>query len=298
VKVGHRPVVEALIVSYETRELLHQALTTLEAHVPAPSVADLTIAVFDNGSRDGSADMVASQFPSVRLIRSAENVGFAAANNRLAYTSEGTHVLLLNSDVVVIEDVVTPLLAALAADPTAVVAGPRLTFPDGAPQYSSEHFPTLRIELAQAINGTKAAIAARRLWDARRVIAAARQESLVDSRETRSTPFLWATCWLIPRQEIVEHGLFDERYDTYDEDLDFCVRLHLRGRTALFVPAAHLVHLGGASSTTFAKETMMQRGRSRYYRDHHGRLSALVYTRAIVSLVAAKRVRRSLLARD
>ncbi len=288
----HHTSVEALIVSYRTRDLLRQTIATLLAHRPAPSVAELSIAVLDNASDDGSADMVAEEFPAVRLIRSTKNLGFAAANNELARTSNATYVLLLNSDVIVVEDIVTPLLAALQAEPSAVLAGPRLTFPDGSPQHSSEGFPTMRFELARALHKTKAGIAARRLFDTEQVIASARQHSLADSRATRPTSFLWATCWLLAREEIVQHGLFDERYGTYDEDLDFCRRLYQRGRTALFVPGARLIHLGGASSTTLAKEAMMQRGRSRYFRDHSGALDAVIYRLAIAPLQALKRAAR------
>ncbi len=283
--------VEALIVSYETRELLRQTISTLLAHAPSPDVAELSVAVLDNASNDGSAEMVEHEFPRARLLRAERNLGFAAANNRLAHTSVSSYVLLLNSDVVVIEDVVTPLLQALRADPVAAVAGPRLTFPDGRPQHSSQQLPTLRFELARVLHGTRAASAARGVFDTEHEIAASRQHALVEAREARRTRFLWATCWLIAREEIIRHGLFDERYTTYDEDLDFCRRLLDRGRAPLFVPGAQLVHLGGASSTTSAKQAMMQRGRQRYYRDHHGRLSALLFRWGLLPIVAVKRLR-------
>jgi N-acetylglucosaminyl-diphospho-decaprenol L-rhamnosyltransferase len=286
------PHIEALIVSYETRGLLRQTIMTLLENPPPAEVATLTVAVIDNASGDGSAEMIEQEFPTTRLVRSERNLGFAAANNRLAETSTATHLLLLNPDVIVVEDFVTPLLVALDTDPSAAVAGPRLSSLDGAPQYSSERFPTLRFELARALRGTKAGIALRRLFDPDEVIAASREHALLESRETRHAEFLWATCWLAAREEIVLHGLFDERYLIYDEDLDFCRRLRQRGRTALFVPGAHLVHLGGASSTTAAKEAMMQRGRERYFRDHHGRLSALIYRFALVPLTSLKRASR------
>jgi N-acetylglucosaminyl-diphospho-decaprenol L-rhamnosyltransferase len=285
--------VEALIVSYRTRELLHQTIATLLAHAPEPIVADLSVAVFDNASHDGSTDMVAGEFPAVRLVRSERNLGFAAANNALARSSNADYMLLLNSDVIVTEDLVGPLLGALRADPLAVVAGPRLTGADGTPQPSSEHFPTLRFELARALHQTRIGNAARSLFDAAEVIANARQHELLASREPRRTSFLWATCWLIARAETVEHGLFDERYTTYDEDLDFCRRLRGRGRAALFVPSVRLTHLGGSSSTTAAKIAMTRRGRNRYYGDHHGLLSRLLYRFAIGPLVALKRLKRA-----
>jgi len=288
------PHVEALIVSYETRELLRQTIATLLENIPPAAVATLTIAVFDNASGDGSGEMIAREFPAVRLVRSDRNLGFAAANNRLAETSTATHLLLLNPDVIVAEDLVAPLLSALAADPTAAVAGPRLTSLDGAPQYSSERFPTLRFELARALRGTKAGLALRPIFNPDEVIATAREHALLESRAPRHAEFLWATCWLIAREHVAVHGLFDERYVIYDEDLDFCHRLRRRGLTAVFVPSVHLVHLGGASSTTAAKEAMMQRGRERYFRDHRGPLSALTYRFALVPLTSLKHTNRRL----
>ena len=281
--------VEALIVSYQTRELLRQTITTLLTHAPPPAAVTLSVAVLDNASDDGSADMVANEFPAVRLIRSKENMGFATANNELAKTSTATYLLLLNSDVVVVEDIITTLLDALIADPSAVIAGPRLTSSDGAPQHSSQAFPTLRFELARALHLTKAGIAIGRLFDTSGIIADSRQHELLDSRAPRRTQFLWATCWLIAREEVARHGLFDERYRTYDEDLDFCRRLHERGRAALFVPAAHLVHLGGSSSATHAKIGMMQRGRRRYFEDHTSALTALLYRFVVERLTSLKR---------
>lgn len=285
--------VEALIVSYQTRELLHQTLSSLLAHPPAPAVAELSVAVFDNASRDGSAEMVAGEFPDVRLISSPHNVGFAAANNTLARTSGASHLLLLNPDVIVVEDLVTPLLEALAGDRLASVAGPRLTGADGSPQHSAEHFPTLRFELARALHQTRVGLATRSLFDPAEVIAEARQHALLASREPRRTAFLWATCWLIEREEIVQHGLFDERYSTYDEDLDFCRRLQRRGRAALFVPGVRLIHLGGSSSSTAMKSALTRRGRIRYFGDHHGRVTALCYRFGVGALVDLKRLKRS-----
>jgi GT2 family glycosyltransferase len=284
--------VEALIVSYQTRELLRQTIATLLAHPPDSAVAQLSVAVFDNASADGSAEMVANEFSFVRLISSERNVGFAAANNTLAATSTADYVLLLNPDVIVIEDLVAPLLEGLRSDPLATVAGPRLTGSDGTPQHSSQHFPTMRFELARALHQTRIATAARSLFDPAQVIARSRQHELVESRRSRRTSFLWATCWLIAREEILQHGLFDERYTTYDEDLDFCRRLHRRGRTALFVPSVQLTHLGGASSTTAAKTAMTRRGRRRYFGDHHGHVSELLYRFGVGTLVDLKRLKR------
>ena len=90
--------------------------------------------VVDNASTDGSVDMVAAEFPEVRLIRNAENMGFARGNNIGVAASTGRYVLLLNSDTVVPPGTLEALVAFMDAHPQAAACSPRLLQPDGAPQ--------------------------------------------------------------------------------------------------------------------------------------------------------------------
>ena len=89
------PDVSVVVVSFNTRDLLRDCLQTLARE--AGGVSYETIVV-DNASKDGSADMVAAEFPEAKLIRSPINLGFAAANNRGFAVARGRHVVLLNSD--------------------------------------------------------------------------------------------------------------------------------------------------------------------------------------------------------
>jgi GT2 family glycosyltransferase len=269
-----RPTVEALIVSYNTRALLMECLASLEAHRPAGGI-DLSVAVCDNASTDGSADLVASRFPQVRLMRQAENIGFARANNLLAGSSSADYLLLLNPDTVLIEDLVTPLLRVLVADPRTIVVGPRLVFPDGGIQTSSEHFPGLAVEAARLLRGTRLARVTRPWFDVEAHLRRTRQLELIHERTARDTDFLWATCWLIRREDAPRGELFDPTFVTYDEDLDFCRRQRERGRRVVYVPEVTLVHLGGQSSRPAIKQRLERRGRARYYRVHGGRPKSL-----------------------
>ncbi|HEY5317870.1 MAG TPA: glycosyltransferase family 2 protein [Solirubrobacteraceae bacterium] len=277
------PSVEALIVSFNTREALRDTLTSLLEHPPAAHIAEQRLSVFDNGSSDGSADMVAHQFPQARLVRSAVNLGFGPANNRLAGTSSADYLLLLNSDVIVTEEIITPLMGVLREDPRLIAVGPRLVHPDGQVQYSAHRLPTLSYEFAQAVRGRRLGRAIAPLFDSQQRVDAVHELTLTDERADPRTPeFLWATCWLIRRSDVIAHGLFDEAFTMYDEDLDFCHRALRRGRTFRYVPSAEIIHLGGVSSKTGAeKRRLMTQARRRYYRRHHGPLNAALYARAI-----------------
>lgn len=271
-----RPTVEALIVSYNTRALLAECLASLQAHRPAGRI-ELGVAVCDNASTDGSANLVASRFPHVRLIRQAENMGFARANNLLAGSSSADYLLLLNPDTVLIEDVVTPLLRVLVADPRIIVVGPRLVFPDGGVQTSSEHFPGLSVEAARLVRGTRLARVTRPWFDVDARLRRTRQLELIRERTARDTDFLWATCWLMRRDDAPRGELFDPTFVTYDEDLDFCRRQRERGRRIVYVPEVTVVHVGGQSSRPAIKQRLERRGRARYYRVHGGRAKSLAF---------------------
>jgi GT2 family glycosyltransferase len=282
--------VEALIVSHNTRALLEHCLASLYAHRPSASIA-ISVAVCDNASTDGSPDMVASCFPDARLVREAENLGFARANNLLASSSTTDYVLLLNPDTVFVEDVITPLLRVLRGDPRIVVVGPRLVFPDGRVQTSSEQFPGLDVEAARLLHGTRLGRLARPLFDADARLHRARQVGLIDSTTPRDTEFLWATCWLMRREDVPSDGLFNPRFSTYDEDLDFCRRQRNRGRRIVYVPEVTLVHVGGQSSRPEHKARLERRGRTRYYREHGGRLTSLAFISLTAAFDALRRAR-------
>ncbi|MDQ6807286.1 MAG: glycosyltransferase family 2 protein [Actinomycetota bacterium] len=277
------PSVDALIVSFNTGEALRNTLTSLLEHSPPADVAELRVSVFDNGSSDGSADMVVRCFPNARLIASAINLGFGRANNRLASTSTADYLLLLNSDMVVIQDIVTPLMRALREDPRLIATGPRLVHPDGRVQYSAHRLPTLPYEFAQVIRGKRLGRAMGRVFDSEKRIDDVHQWSLTDERVDPRTPeFLWATCWLVRRADVATGGLFDDEFPMYDEDLDFCYRARARGRTFRYVSSAEIIHLGGLSSKSGAEKLrLMTRARQRYYRRHHGRLIAALYAGAV-----------------
>ena len=105
---GDGPLVSVVIVSWNTRELLRACLHSVRQEALGLS-GRVEVVVIDNASRDETAEMVRAAFPEVDLVRNAENVGFAAANNQGDSADAGTYVLLLNPD--------TESHAALPGDP-------------------------------------------------------------------------------------------------------------------------------------------------------------------------------------
>jgi GT2 family glycosyltransferase len=228
-----------IVISYNTRDLLAASLrSTFEAEYPNSR----EVFVVDNASSDGSGEMVAAQFPAVRLIHNQRNLGFAAANNQALALAGGRCLFLLNSDAAVLPAGLLALRSAFGAQPRLGILGPALLNPDGSLQPSWGDFPSVWQEFLFETFLFK-------LWPVRfpygrRVHpflrAAYRQFRLVD----------WVTgAALMLRRDVYEQigGLSEENF-MYGEDLEYCARARRAGFTTAYVPAAKVYHLQQGSA--------------------------------------------------
>jgi N-acetylglucosaminyl-diphospho-decaprenol L-rhamnosyltransferase len=284
IRVALRATVEALIISYNTMSELQVTLQSLFDH--PPTEADLRVSVLDNGSVDGSAEMVQTLFPSVRLTRSPENLGFARANNLLAECSTADYLLLLNSDVIIEQDIISPMIRVLVERPEVIAAGPKLRGTDGRVQNSAHRLPTMAYEFAAVIRGKRVGKLLKPIFDSQAIVDATDDAALIGEEDPRDPEFLWATCWMLRRNDVRAGNLFSPLFPMYDEDLDFCRRAAEDGRKLCYLPSLELTHIGGASTgSSLKKLRLMRRARHRYYAVHHGPVAANAY-RTLVPVVA------------
>jgi len=247
-----------IIVSFNTAQELAGCLASLRDH--APDVPH-DIVVVDNASSDATVGMLREGWPHVRVIRSPQNVGFAAANNLGIRATAGEFVLLLNSDTLVPAGAIDALIAGLRARPGLAAIGPRLVDAEGRTEVSFGPMMGPFNELRQKLLVT---------LHARRVGAVTR---LVDRRARRWQEPDWVSgaCLLVRRADAVAAGLLDERYFLYAEDVDFCAALRALGKTIGFTPDAEVVHLRGASRRRRPEgsERAYRRSQLAFYAKHH-----------------------------
>ena len=193
-----QPDLSILIVNWNTRQLLVDCLASLSATKPG---IELEVIVVDNASTDGSADEVARFYPGAALIRNAENVGFAAANNQAYRASAGRHVLLLNSDTLVPPGSLELLVEHLDAHPGVGIVGPRLEYGDGSFQISALRF-TLPQDVYYEYARFPRALQPRAQQEPRRLIPLAEQEA---------TPveYVMGAALMIRRETVEAIGLMD-----------------------------------------------------------------------------------------
>lgn len=248
--------VTVIVVSYETRDLLRRCLASL-------AEADEVIVV-DNASTDGSADMVAAEFPRVRLVRNTLNLGFGAANNRGLDLATGDLVLFLNSDARA-EPGALGRLAEVFDDPEVVAAGGRLRYPDGRVQPSCAGPLTLWAVFCEQTYLER--LFPRSSWAS----PYWRTDRLPDDRPSEVTQVMGACLMIRPVER------FDERFFLYCEDTDLCHRLGRHGKI-LYAPGAVFVHeLGGSSrQDRWRAVARYNRGKELYFAIHRGRPAAVM----------------------
>jgi N-acetylglucosaminyl-diphospho-decaprenol L-rhamnosyltransferase len=240
-----------VVVNYNVRDLLRDCLKSVCA---SRGTFDYQVWVVDNGSTDGSADMVAAEFPEVQLIR-AENHGYAAGNNlglqALGFTEDPPHstekngvpryVLLLNPDTVLPPSALVDMLTFMALHPQAGVAGPRLVREDGSLDRACRRsFPTPEIAFYRLSGLSRIFPNSRRFGQYNVTFLPPDVTTEVDS--------VVGAFMLIRAEALAQVGLLDEQYFMYAEDLDLCFRIKQRGWQVWYNAEVTVLHYKGQSS--------------------------------------------------
>ncbi|HUS16068.1 MAG TPA: glycosyltransferase family 2 protein, partial [Chloroflexia bacterium] len=231
------PDCSVVIVSWNVRDLLRACLKSLPA---AAGSLSTEVVVVDNGSADGSADMVRGEFPGVRLLAETANHGFARGNNLGIAAARGRRVLLLNPDTEMHPGSLVTLAGYLDSHPGVGLVGPRLLNSDGTPQSSRRRFPTLATVLVES---TPLQPLFPRLGVLQRYYVNDRSDD-----EPQDVDWVTGACMLVRREALLAVHGFDPGYFMYSEELDLCRRLRRAGWRIAYVPIAVVVHHEGRSS--------------------------------------------------
>lgn len=271
------PLAAIVIPSWNTRELLSACLGSLAA--TRDDLALETIVV-DNGSTDGSAQMVRAEFPDARVIQNTDNVGFARACNQGIAATTAPYVLLLNSDARVVAGSVRAMVSCAQARPRSAVVGGLIRNEDGSFQASFIDFPSMVQELLM-------------LTGLGRLLYGPWYPSHDAQEHGGAVRVAWVTgaAMLVRRAAMTEVGGFDERFFMYAEEMDLCCRCIRAGWEVWYEPGAVILHLGGASSRSqpAQREIQLYSSRVRFYGVHSGRWHARLAAALIVAITAAKR---------
>jgi len=272
--------VRCVIVHYRT-----PFETVRSAVAVAQTEPEAEIVVVDNASGDDIGERLAAEVPRARLLREPQNRGYGAACNRGARGSPRPFLLFLNSDAFVRPGAIPVLQAALEADPSAAIVGPRLEYPDGRLQLSIQRLPT-----PWRIFCESSGLAA---LSGGRGFLRGHTKTRENHERPRAVEALKGAALLFRRTAFEEAGGFDEDFFLYAEETDLMTRLERRGRRILYEPRAVVVHTGGVSAGD-ALFGELHASLGRYVRKFHGP-AASRFARAAMALGAAGRYGAALL---
>jgi GT2 family glycosyltransferase len=225
--VSAEPQVAVVIPSWNSAALLPALLDSLAA-----DREEVELLVVDNGSRDGTLDLLRER--GVRHVALPRNVGFAAAMNRGVAATSAPLVLGLNADTVLAPGAIGTLAAALAADPGLGGVQPRILQLEG----DGPGDPAV----ARLYSAGMALTAGGRALET----GAGEPQSAAWTRGREIFGVCGAAC-LLRRELFAELGGYDESYVSFYEDVDLNVRARIAGRRFAYVPEAVVWHAGNAS---------------------------------------------------
>jgi len=217
-----------IIPTWNKVELTRQCLTALASHTKDMS---FEVIIVDNGSTDGTPELLRTLGGDVQLILNNENLGFAKACNQGAVLARGKHLVFLNNDTIPQAGWLNALVMEAESDASVGIVGSKLLYPDGTVQHAGvvrdvEH--RLPYHIYKSFAGEHPAV-----------------------NQRREFQIVTAACFLISRSLFQEVGGFDEGYVNGFEDADLCLKVRERGYLVIYQPRSAVIHL--KSQTTGRK---------------------------------------------
>ena len=253
------PDISVSIVSYNTKDYLRVCLASLFER-QAAGEASLEVIVADNGSTDGSQDMVRTEFPEVILVDPGGNVGYGRGNNAAIAHASGRYYFILNSDTELQAGALSSMMTYMDANPKVGMVGAQLVWPDGKDQASCSTDPPLSVVFWEQTFLYK-------LLPNNKVTS----HYLMTDRSDIGTEEVEQVCgasFFVRSEAWKAIDGFDPAYFMYFEDIDFCIRLRRTGWPIVFLPDARIMHHLGASSTkdwSVRARMIASHNQSRYY---------------------------------
>lgn len=255
--------VSVVVVTFNSGAYIQRCLTALASSSYEPSAAY----VIDNASTDGTPEIVAREFPGVRLVKRPDNDGFGVASNvgiRLSAPSE--YVLLLNPDAVLSRGSLAILVHYMDEHADVGIAGCRLLNEDCSLQHSIGKFPTVANQLGRALM-------LYRLFPWLPAL-----QELEGRRErysrTHDVEWLLGAVMLVRRRALETVGLFDGRFFLFSEEVDLCLRMERQGWRVCFVADTSVKHVGRGGVGSAEVYVHLLRSKYEFIAKHHGRVAA------------------------
>lgn len=251
--------VSIVIVNYNTYNL---TLNCIKSVFEKTSGIKYEVILVDNASKEVEEKSFEDQFPAIKVIRLAENKGFAGGNNAGLPYAKGKYILLLNSDTILIENSIAATFKYLEDNPKAGVVSARLIFPDGRYQSVAQRFPSIKYKLVELFRLQKLLS---KEFSGKYLLG-----SFFDHNKSVIVDWVWGAYFMF-RKDLLDqmHGnKLDDSYFMYAEDMQWCWDIRKLGYEIHYCADTTVVHLMGGSSAN-KKDLMHNSGEEFFLKNYH-----------------------------
>lgn len=219
-----------IILTWNSREYINQCITSILNNVDSNRFT-YEIIVVDNGSHDGTRSIIQYHYLRhhhiIRPIYLNRNRGTTYSRNLALKNIQGRYIVIVDSDIEIRKATIERLIDYLARDGTIGIIVPKLVYPSGLLQKSTDMFPTLLTKLF-------------------RFFFLKMQEKAEHCKNLENTPktvdYAISAFWVMKREMIDIVGLLDEKIFYSPEDVDYCLRIWKKGYRILYLPEAVAIH--------------------------------------------------------
>lgn len=248
-------VLSIVIVNWNTKDLLHDCLSSIFDETKDIS---FEVIVVDNGSTDGTVDMVRKDFSNVTLIENKENIGYSKANNQGIKISTGRYVCLLNTDTVILENALSKMVRLLDGRYDIGATTCLLINPDGSHQFGSALGETNLLYMLSVETGLYKKYPKNRIWGKPFL-------SYMDHTKGHELEVCPSAVITIRREVFEAVGLLDENIFFGVIDWDFSFRVRKWGWKLYFYPDSQVLHYGGKSKSPISQQLLVRDYECQYY---------------------------------
>jgi GT2 family glycosyltransferase len=236
--------VSIVIINYNTYALICDCVRSV---IEFTKELTYEIIVVDNASKEFDSQSFKTKFPSVKLILSEENLGFAGGNNLGNQYATGKYILLLNSDTYLKENSILTTFKYLETRPKVGVVSARLIFPDGRYQSVAQRFPSPKYLLMELLRLQK--------FLPKKQAGKLLLGAFFNHDENTEVDWVWGAYFMF-RKEILDRlpeKKLDDSYFMYFEDMQWCMDIKKLGYQIHYYADAEVVHIMGGSSGSKTK---------------------------------------------
>lgn len=262
------PDISIVFTNWNTRDYMRDCIYSVREKTRGVTY---NIVVVDDGSTDGSVEMLRTEFPDVKVIVNERNLGVAKAYNRGVAKATGRYIQMLNTDMILVGNPIKTLYDFLESHPEAAACGAWLRNRDMTSQTSFGNFPSMKMALADAFFLNE--LFPRAGFPKRSAIPV---ESINAPFET---DYVTGASMLFRKSIVDKMGFLDDHFTSYYEETDFCYRVKRNGfGKVFFVPDAQIIHFGGVSFGKVRKyQTQLQwSGYNKFQTKHHGKAYSFI----------------------